>query len=161
MVRTRVEITGASEVRRFMFRADVRLKGSKKPVMEPIAKRLADRILRNIDAGGVNNLPLSPVTLRIRETRKDKPTSSSTAPLVDIGKMRSRVKSFATDNSAHALADTFYAGFQHIGFTTSPKSAVPNRKVPGRPFMTLDQGDVDWAMEQLYAFVFGDVDAAA
>jgi phage gpG-like protein len=127
--------------------------------MESIAKRLADSIVRRIDAAAV--APLSEAALRIRRTRKDKP-STSTKPLLDTGHMRSRVRTIISETQATALADTFYAGFVQLGTTTSAKSAVPGKRILPRPFMVLDTEDVDWATEALLGFLLsGEARAAA
>lgn len=159
MGRYTISITGAKEAREALLEIDKRFKGSKKPVMEKIAKRLADRIVRNIDAAAV--APLSAATLRMRATRKDKPANTSTQPLTDTGKMRSRVRSLVSESTAEAFADTFYAGFVQLGIRRT-SGAIPGKRIPPRPFMLLEAQDVDWATERLLDFlVDGEQRAAA
>lgn len=157
MTRLRIDITGASEARRVLLQIGQRVKGSKKPAMDNIAQRLMARILRNIDAGNV--APLSEATLRMRQTRRRNPTSS-TKPLVDTGKMRSRVRAISDENVAQALADTFYAGFVQLGIQRT-SGAIPGKRIPPRPFMLLETEDIDWATQHLLDFMLSADERAA
>lgn len=154
-----ITVTGLAEVKNEMLKLDRRLKVSRLPVMQKIADRLADRIRRNLSQGGF--AAISPVTERFRATRRNKSRTGGNTPLSDTGALAASVKSQATDFVAEAAATKFYAGFVQLGITTSEKSAVPGKVVPGRPFMTLEPQDVDWAMERLADFVFGEGDRAA
>lgn len=156
-MRYRIGIEGAKEAREGLLELGKRFRGSKRPVMDKIAKRLAERIRSNIDAGQVQ--PLSPATLRMRRTRKASP-STSAQPLLDTGHMKSRVTTRVSEFVAQAWADTFYATFVQLGIKQT-SGAIPGKRIPPRPFMVLDEGDVDWAAEMVMDYMTGERSAAA
>lgn len=152
-MRVQITVTGAASAQNLMLDVQRKFKGTKKPVLVDIAKRLAERIVSNIDAAAVK--PLSETTLRIRRTRKNKPANSSSTPLVDTGEMRSRVKTFVSDTVAQAASDKFYAGFVQLGIRNT-SGAVPGKVIPGRPFMLLHPDDIAWAQEQILNYVVSE-----
>jgi phage gpG-like protein len=157
-VRYRISISGVKEARADLLELSKKFKGSKKPVMERIAKRLRESILSNIDRAQV--APLSEATLRMRATRKGKPRNTSTQPLTDTGKMRGRVTTLVSEFTAQAWADTFYASFVQLGIRQTA-GAIPGKRIPPRPFMVLSPADVDDATEWLLDYMLGDDRAAA
>lgn len=150
-MRLGVTVTGIGSVKSLLVKLSDRAKGvDRKPLMERIADRLAQRIVGNIDAGA--GAPLSAATLAIRKSRG----ITGTKPLVATGELRSKVKAVATDRSAGAEVQKFTASFLQFGVKKTGKgSAIPGKKVPARPFALLNPLDVTWAQDQLAAWVVG------
>jgi phage gpG-like protein len=154
-VRYRIKFDGVKELRKELLDAGARVKGKgRREVMDSIAERLAASIARKIGEGVPP--PLSQATINMRRSRGN----NSTTPLLDTGKMKSRVTSQATDFIAQAWADTFYATFVQLGIR-STSGAIKGKRIPPRPFMVLEPRDVDWATEQVLDFIMGDQRAAA
>ena len=123
-----------------------RFSASLQPVMKPIADRLATGLRERLRAGSF--AALSQATLSIRKRRGQ----TGTAPLVATGALEASITAHATGSTATASASGPGAIALQQGFTTSPRSMIPGKQVPARPFALLSGGEADEAVRDIMEF---------
>lgn len=125
-----------------------KLHASLKPVYEQISERMATAVRASLQSGSF--APLSPVTLEIRARRG----GGGSTPLSASGKMAGSVTARATEKAA--IARIGWPALAHQeGYVTSPKSAIPNKVVPARPFAVLGDDVIEGAFTLIEEHYFG------
>lgn len=112
------------------------------PVLEEIAEELERLLHDHLEAA---DFPaLSPVTLEIRERRG----RTGKIPLVDTGDMRSRIRSRVKGDTAAAGAP-WPALVHQVGFQASEEAAIPGVSVPARPFVYVDDDEMEPLIDRI------------
>jgi len=99
--------------------------------LNTLGRHLDKALQDNIKAGGDPTFePLSPVTKRLGGKK----------PLNRSGKMMKAVNKTPATKSKQVFKLTIkskYGGLHHTGYTTDPKSMIPNKKVPARKWFMI------------------------
>ena len=106
-----------------------------KGVMKRYAIKTSDDMKGNINS--TLSPPLSEITLKIRKQRG----ISGTKPLYATGKLYNSIKLKETKKSAK-ISLFLYGVLHHKGFNTDPKSMIPRKHVPKRPWIIPKKGTV-------------------
>ena len=77
--------------------------------------------------------PLSDVTKSLRR-------GSTEQILVDVGTLRKSIHKLITGKNKVAVGtNKVYGAMHQYGGTTSPRSMIPNKKIPARPYLGIDK----------------------
>lgn len=157
---TRIEITGAEELRTRIVQIDERLRGSLRPVLEPIGATMLAAAREAIDIGGRFGWPpLSEATIALR-ARRGGPGGAT--PLRATGELRNSIRQLElTDDRVEVGTTLERAGIQEYGGTTAATSMIPGRRVPARPFMPVPPATIDLAIGSLLEHLFAAQAGAA
>lgn len=154
-----LKFEGAAALREDLRALQKRLTSSYTPVLERIANHFRDSIVTRMRAG--ISPPLTETSVKLRGGEST-PLVGGTGPIGkhgNYGSLIDNLKPFSGAAVAGVEAD-FRAVFHQFGFTTSEKSAIPGKRVPARPFITLSKEDGDWALNELAEFLFEEKHAA-
>ena len=147
MLRLGVEIEGATGAADAIGQLAERLGASPRDVLARIAEDWATRVFPAvIDRGLPGWPPLSLVSLRLR---------AGSRPLQGEGKLRAGFQVIELDDFEAAVANEYGAVHQRGG-RTSPRSMIPDREIPARPFLVLDAAAIEESVAALVAFYFGE-----
>lgn len=111
-----------------------------KPAMRDISVAFSSESKRQFAKEvGPDNTPwarLRPVTVRQRKREGKWPGKK----LRRSGQLAASVTPGANEQSAWIGSNKPYAAMHFFGGTTSPRSAIPNKQIPARPFLPMDPG---------------------
>jgi len=94
------------------------------------AKIAKERLDKSEDFRGGNLKELQPITRQVRRLRG----RAGSRPLVDTGSLKNSIK-LVKEKGRMGLTFNKYGIYHNEGYETSPKSMIPNKLVPARPFI--------------------------
>lgn len=110
--------------------------------MEPVFRSIGERLLINTRARfgkqespeGVAWAPLSETTKKLKKRNKNKILTAS-------GYLHDLLRYQASATGVEVGTDREYGAMHQFGGVTSPKSWIPGKTIPARPFLGLSEGD--------------------
>lgn len=144
-----IEILGADRVVARLESIDARLAAPPEPLFRSISEEwtawFRDNLAQQTEVGGAAFASLSPATRRQR-TRQG---YGASAPILQRkGYLRSSIILLEASSEQLRVGSALNkAGLLQFGGMTSPRSAMPNRPIPPRPFLGLNPDQVDETIE--------------
>jgi len=127
--------------------------GNTAPAMREIAAIMADRAEESFDMEqspeGVPWAELSEVTMKFRRA-----IGRDTGKKLKVtGQLAASISSQYGDGFAKVGTNKVYAAMQQFGGTTSPRSMIPDKDIPARPFLGSNQNDRNEMADVINKFI--------